>query len=157
MNKKYLYLSAAVAVVGAAVAIVAGLNGVPFAKSPPVEQNRGRAGSQPKQWETKTNNQSGVTIAVTPVDLSAQPGGWKFDIVMNTHSVALDQDLTKSAILIDDQGKEYKPISWDGPVGGHHREGTLAFNPIALPSRSIELKITGIADAVRVFTWQLNF
>ncbi len=109
-----------------------------------------------RQWETKTDGQAAVTVAVTPLDISPQSKEWKFDIVMDTHSVELNQDLVKSAVLIDDQDKEYKPIRWEGPVGGHHREGTLVFNPIAPIPKSIELKITGIADAVRIFAWQLN-
>jgi hypothetical protein len=72
---------------------------------------------------------------------------------MNTHSVELDQDMTKIAILVDDQGKEYKPISWEGPVGGHHREGMLIFNQITPNPKSVELKISSIGGVVRSFTW----
>ena len=79
---------------------------------------------------------------------------WKFDIAMNTHSVELNQDMTKVAVLVDDQGKEYKPISWQGAEsGGHHREGVLIFNQITPTPKSIELKITGIGGVVRNFVW----
>lgn len=120
-----------------------------------VDQSTPQTNTQ-QQWETKTDDQNSVTVAVTPLDISPQSSEWKFDISMNTHSVELDQDLTKSAVLIDDQGNEYKPIKWDGPVGGHHREGTLIFKPITPASKSIELKITGIANVARIFLWQLN-
>ncbi len=109
-----------------------------------------------QQWEKKTDDQGGVTVVVSPLDISSQSKEWKFDISMNTHSVELDQDLVKSTVLVDDEGNEYKPIRWDGPVGGHHREGTLIFNPVAPIPKSIELKITGIADVMRTFTWQLK-
>lgn len=106
------------------------------------------------QWETKTEEQASVTVVVTPLDISPQSTEWKFDVGMNTHSVELDQDMTKSAVLIDDQGKEYKPLSWEGPVGGHHREGTLTFTPVTPTPKTVELKITGIANVIRTFTWQ---
>ena len=109
-----------------------------------------------QKWETKTDDQASVNVVVTPLDLSQQSPEWKFDVGMNTHSVELNQDMTKFAVLVDDQGKEYVPIRWDGPVGGHHREGVLVFNPITPAPKSVELKITGIADVIRTFTWQLN-
>ncbi len=109
-----------------------------------------------QKLETKTDEQGGVSVAVTPTDISAESKEWQFAIVMNTHSIELDQDLVKLAVLIDDQGKEYKPARWEGPTGGHHREGTLVFEPVAPAPQSIELKINGIAGAARVFTWQLN-
>ncbi len=59
------------------------------------------------------------------------------------------------AVLVDDQGKEYKPIRWEGPVGGHHREGVLIFDQITPNPKSVELKISNIGDVVRSFTWQL--
>ena len=74
---------------------------------------------------------------------------------MNTHSVELDQDMTKVAILIDNQGKEYKALNWEGPSGGHHREGVLIFSQITSIPKSIELKISDIGDVVRSFVWQL--
>src|SRR3972149_9933266 len=49
-----------------------------------------------------------------------------FQITMDTHSVDLDgYDLGKLAILKDDAGREYQPVSWEGGAGGHHRRGLL--------------------------------
>ena len=109
-----------------------------------------------KQWETKTDEQANVTVTVTPTDLVPDSKEWKFDIVMDTHSVELDQDLIKSAVLIDNQGKEYKPIAWEGPVGGHHREGVLVFSAVEPTPQAVELKISGLGDVVRSFAWQLK-
>ncbi len=109
-----------------------------------------------QKWETKTDDQVNVTVVVTPLDLLPQSAQWKFDIGMNTHSVELDQDMMKSVILIDDQGKEYKPINWEGPVGGHHREGVLTFNLVTPTPKSVELKISNIGSVVRTFFWQLK-
>lgn len=119
-------------------------------------QNNSVTSSTEQKWETKTDEQANVTVVVTPLDLSPQSSQWKFDIGMNTHSVELDQEMTKSVILIDDQGKEYKPTGWEGPVGGHHREGVLTFNAITPTPKSVELRISNIGDVVRVLSWQFK-
>ena len=105
----------------------------------------------------KIDEQSSVTVIVTPIDILSQSKEWKFDVGMNTHAVELDQDMTKIAVLVDDQGKEYKPIAWEGPIGGHHREGVLIFKQINPASKSVELKIKDIGGvAERLFKWDLE-
>ena len=107
-----------------------------------------------EKWETKTEEQASVTVVVTPLDLSPQSKEWKFDIGMNTHSVELDQNMTKIVVLLDDQGKEYKPLRWEGAeAGGHHREGVLIFNKITPIPKSLRLKIFDVGGVVRIFAW----
>ena len=75
---------------------------------------------------------------------------------MDTHSVELDQDMLRIAVLVDDKDKEYKPLRWEGAEpGGHHREGVLIFNQIVPSPKSIKLKISSIGEAERNFIWQL--
>lgn len=109
-----------------------------------------------QSWETKTDEQASVMVVVTPTDLSPNSKEWKFDIGMNTHSVELNQDMTKITALVDDKGKEYKPTTWSGPVGGHHREGILIFSSIQPLPKYIELKIYGVGNIARNFTWKLK-
>ena len=127
-----------------------------FYQSRPAVQTPASSGNQQssntQQWETKTDDQASVNVVVTPLDLSQQSSEWKFDIGMNTHSVELDQDMTKSAVLVDDQGKEYVPIKWDGPVGGHHKEGTLSFAPITPYPKHLTMKIKGVGGVDRSFS-----
>lgn len=113
---------------------------------------------QSSKWETKTSEQAAVTVEVTPLDLSQQTPQWKFAVVLNTHSVELSQDMTKVVVLVDDQGRQYQPLAWEGAApGGHHREGSLIFEPIAPAPKSLELKISNIGDAgVRSFSWQIQ-
>ena len=112
---------------------------------------------KPENWESKTDNQAAVSITVTSIDISSQSKEWKFDIVMDTQSVELDQDMTEFAVLIDDQDKEYKPIGWEGPSGGHHREGVLVFDPIEPMPKYIELKIKNIGGVTeRLFKWNIE-
>lgn len=112
--------------------------------------------NEAQKWKTKTDDQANVTVVVTPLDLYPQSAEWKFDIEMNTHSVELDQDMTKVTVLVDDQGTEYQPLKWDGSTGGHHREGVLTFNQVSPISKSIELKILDVGGVARSFTWQLQ-
>src|SRR3989344_8207146 len=115
-------------------------------------QNSSDVLDTPQKLESKIDDQASVTVTITPSDLGMESKEWKFDVVMSTHSVELDQDMTKVAILTDDSGKEYSPARWEGaPAGGHHREGMLVFSPITPTPKSVELKITGIADTVRTF------
>lgn len=119
-------------------------------------QNNSDVSDTSKKWESKVDDQASVTVTVTPSDLGIESREWKFDIVMSTHSVKLDQDMTKVAIIVDDQGKEYAPTKWEGPVGGHHREGVLTFNQIIPTPKSVELKISDLGSVVRTFSWQLK-
>src|SRR3990167_8257966 len=81
---------------------------------------------------TQTDSQGAVIVQVTPIDVSKTAKTWQFKILLNTHTVNLDQDLTKMVILRNSYGDIYTPISWEGdPLGGHHREGTLSFKPIS--------------------------
>ena len=110
----------------------------------------------PQTWESKIDEQENVTVTVTPADLGTESREWKFDIVMSTHSVELDQDMATIAVLVDDFGKEYRPVRWEGvPAGGHHREGVLTFNQIIPAPKSIKMKISSVGDVIRNFTWQL--
>ena len=127
----------------------------PKPASIPVQENSSVSNAQ-RKWESKVDDQASVTVTVTPTLFSEESGEWKFDIVMDTHSVELDQDMTKVSILIDEQGTEYKALNWDGPTGGHHREGVLTFNEITPAPKSVELKITDIGGVVRTFNWQLK-
>ena len=87
-------------------------------------------------FQTLTNNQKDIEFQVTP--LSAN----EFQIVINTHSVDLDFDLTKISTLYDDLENSYKPLRWEGSEpGGHHREGILKFPPVNTDAKSIKLVI----------------
>lgn len=130
--------------------------GGPTKELTPVTNQASEQTATKQTWETKTEEQANVTVVVTPLELSPSSKQWKFDVGMNTHSVELDHDLTKIAVLIDDQGKEYKPMGWEGLIGGHHREGVLIFNRITPIPKSVELRISGIGEVVRSFVWQLK-
>lgn len=104
------------------------------------------------------NREGDVTVMVTPRDLAPGASSWDFEVVLNTHTQPLDQDLTKVAALIDAQGKPHAPLGWKGdPPGGHHRRGELQFQPLAGNPAAVELRLQGIGGVqTRVFRWQLR-
>lgn len=103
---------------------------------------------------TQTKTVGPVTIAVAPQKNNGA-NSLSLQIILDTHSVELADDLTQTAILIAD-GKEYRPTAWRGdPAGGHHREGILEFAAPATPSAPITLKILRLGGAPEtVFIWQ---
>lgn len=112
----------------------------------------------PEQWETKTDEQLPVTIAVTPIEFGKDAKTWKFDIVFTTHSGSLDDDPVKIAFLMDNTGNTYQPTLWEGPgPGGHHREGILVFDAITPAPAYIELKIKNVGGIPeRLFKWDIK-
>jgi len=105
---------------------------------------------------TQTSSQSGVTIKVTPRNLAA--GTWEFEVVFDTHSQELTDDLEKSAVLISDARASHSPLKWQGdPAGGHHRKGVVQFKPVSPLPAVIELQIKRAGEtAPRSFRWQLK-
>ena len=89
-------------------------------------------------------------------------GALIFEVVMDTHSVDLDQyDLGKLAALRDDGGAEYRPASWRSDPGGHHRSGTVTFPvPGSLSegkTKYVEMVIRDVSDVKeRVLKWTLE-
>ncbi len=122
-------------------------------ETPTVGQKTQEAGNQTK-WEAKTDDQASVAVVVTPLDLSPVSQEWKFAVVMDTHSVELNHDMVASAILVDDQGKEYAALRWEGASEGHHREGLLMFNKMTPTPQVLKLKISNIGSVVRIFSWK---
>lgn len=117
-------------------------------------QNNSNISNTPQIWESKIDEQSAVIVTVTPIDILPQSKEWKFNVVMDTHSIELDQDMVKVAVLVDDSGKEYSPNRWQGaPPGGHHREGLLIFTSITPYPQHLKLKIKDIDGAQRMFSW----
>lgn len=104
----------------------------------------------------QTSNQSAVMVTVTPHPADA--GAWDFEVALNTHSGALDDDLLKSAVLVTADGKRLAPVAWrgDGP-GGHHRKGVLRFESVAPSATAMELRIQRPGEpAARSFRWALK-
>ncbi|HMS23146.1 MAG TPA: hypothetical protein PKA38_05325 [Candidatus Levybacteria bacterium] len=123
----------------------------------PLQYNKTTIDSQKQNTLiTQTNSEGTVTIKVTPENISEDKKTWNFRIVLDTHTGSLDEDLTKNAVLIDDQAERLKPEAWEGdPPGGHHREGLLTFGPFSNDSKSITLILQNVGGVFeRKFTWE---
>lgn len=110
-----------------------------------------------KQFSTKEDTRSNVTVQVTPKQLTVgQPA--IFELVFDTHSVNLDFDVSKISQLTGDQGGSYGDPSWEGtPAGGHHRRGTLTFSQPVLPEETgAVLILRAISGSDRIFRWEMK-
>ena len=108
-------------------------------------------------YKSITSRKNGVTVDVKPLKFtSGQPA--KFKVRMNTHSVELDEDMAAISTLMDDMGRENRPVNWDGAgPGGHHRTGILEFPALEGSPKSVTLVIRNIANVPeRVFQWNLE-
>ncbi|MDP1741626.1 hypothetical protein [Polaromonas sp.] len=106
---------------------------------------------------TRSSSDRGVTVKVTPKWIGSSGNRWEFNIVLETHSADLSDDLTQIATLTTNDGRTLKPTGWvgAGPTG-HHREGVLAFDVAAPRPSAVELKIARPGEsAPRIFRWQL--
>lgn len=106
-------------------------------------------------WETMKDYRNSVEVIVTPsvIEIGSSVA---FRIAFSTHTVDLDFEATEIAGLIDNMGREYSLMSWQGdPPGGHHREISLEFAAPMSDSTSLTLTLRNINQVDRVFEWQL--
>ncbi len=104
-----------------------------------------------------SNDAGGVRVVVKPKAIAAG-SAWEFEVTMDTHTKPLDSDLTKTAVIVDDSGRHYIPLAWQGdPPGGHHRKGVLRFPKPNEPIKSFELQIQGLGgESKRSFQWTIK-
>ena len=116
------------------------------------------SGAAASELAPQSSQADGVSISVKPADVSAAATTWQFQVALNTHSGALEDDLAHSAILVDAAGKQHAALGWDGdPAGGHHRRGVLRFKPLSPRPDALELRIVRSGEtAPRTFRWNLK-
>ena len=115
-------------------------------------------GAVAAELEQQTSQANGVSISVKPTDVSAASTIWKFQVALNTHSGALEDDLAHSATLADAAGKQHAAAGWDGdPTGGHHRKGVLEFKALSPRPAALDLRILRPGEtAPRTYHWKLQ-
>lgn len=94
-----------------------------------------------------TNSEGPVTVEVSFLNAVSDEykDSFAFEVGMNTHSVALDYNLTDTSVLKDSKGNVYKPLSWTGSSGGHHVSGVLKF-PKGAAAGTLELVIKDVGN-----------
>jgi hypothetical protein len=107
---------------------------------------------------SRTSDGGGVRVVVTPKAIEPGAAVWEFQVVMDTHTTPLNEDLARAAVLVDDSGRRHVPVAWQGdPPGGHHRKGILRFALPVEKLKIIELHIAGVGGPdKRVFRWELK-
>ena len=108
---------------------------------------------------SQSSEDGGVTIAVKPVDVSAKAATWSFQVSLSTHSQDLNDDLVRTAFIVDRVGnRNALPTGWKGDApGGHHRKGVLSFKALAPLPAAIELRIQRAGEkAPRMYRWDLD-
>ncbi len=109
------------------------------------------------EFATRSNDMGGVRVVITPKTVASK-SDWEFAVTMDTHTKPLEDDLTKTAVLVDDGGRRYMPLSWQGDKpGGHHRKGVLRFPAPNEQVKSFELQIQDSGrENKRVFQWTMK-
>lgn len=99
----------------------------------------------------------GVTAKVTYLNPKSSDDS-RFQVVLDTHSVALDgYDLKTITTLRDDTGKNYAPTAAENKGGGHHRDVTLIFPKISADAKRLEMVIKDVAGVKeRTFRWNVE-
>ena len=120
--------------------------------------NKNNTSSKQTVLSPQTNSEGSVIVKVTPKELTQSSPSWEFEIILDTHSGNLDQDLTKNSVLLDDKGNQFVSVAWEGdPPQGHHRQGLIKFKPISPKPSSIELKLYKIGNVdEKSFKWELK-
>ena len=127
-----------------------------FTATPPAS-DAGSHQSAPA-FPARVSDAGRVVIEVRPLNLDRPEDTLHFQVAMNTHSVELNYDLTRLAVLRTDRGDEVTPVLWDGARGGHHVNGTLYFPAMDMKDvQWTELVIRDVAGVPeRTFRWELS-
>lgn len=108
----------------------------------------------PQVYSRESSTAGVVEIEVIPKEL--KPGGEMiFTLNLNNHSIDLDYDYARIAIVVDNNGNIYKPIKWTGGSGGHHVSGDLVFDKLSSKVTNIGLNLIGIDNQKVMFEWKL--
>lgn len=102
---------------------------------------------------------NGVTVAVTAGNLGPEATIWDFAVVLRAgNKRILTDDILRSAVLVDPQGRQYKALAWEGAASERgHLAGVLKFVAMAPRPDSIELRIIRPGERKpRSFSWLLG-
>jgi hypothetical protein len=105
---------------------------------------------------TQRDGQGAVTVVVTLAGPPQVGVPIRATVVLDTHSVALDDVVFERAVALrTPEGVEVAPTSVEGVKGsGHHRQAVVVFPPVTERGavRIVVRNVGGIGE--RVFTWE---
>jgi len=94
-------------------------------------------------WPSVTQKSvvQGVTVAVTPGELSEDSGIWDFAVAFDGKGRKLDDEVMENFVLLGD-GHRMKPLAWEGEKAATgHRAGVLKFIAIRPRPKELELQL----------------
>jgi hypothetical protein len=115
--------------------------------------------SEPPAASATQRSEGGqVTVVATWTGPSA---GAAIDVVLDNHSVDLDELDLADTTLRNDRGDTLTARPWAAPKGGHHREGALTFDGNAAQFLAgatwMELVLVGVGDLPeRTLRWEVG-
>lgn len=86
--------------------------------------------------------QSEVEVTIEPKQLVVGKE-MVFEVSLDTHTVELDEEMTRVVRVTDELGRDYEVISWSGDKGGHHVSGELRVAALQKGAGRIKLEIGG--------------
>lgn len=105
---------------------------------------------------TRRDGQGAVTVVVTLAGLPQVGVPIRATVVLDTHTVALDDVVFERAVALRTPGgAEVAPTRVEGVTGGgHHRQAVVVFPPVTEQGtvRMVVRNVGGIAE--RVFVWE---
>ena len=107
----------------------------------------------------QTSEDSGVTIAVQPVDVGPNAQTWTFRVTLSSNGQEMRDDMLRSAYILNRAAKRNEPpIGWEGDApAGRERKGMLRFKALKPTPAAIELRVQRAGEAApRVFRWDLD-
>jgi hypothetical protein len=109
-------------------------------------------------YEELIDRQGGIRVSVLPLSLS-RGHQVRIRVWIDTRSKSLDKNALKTSILVDDQGKEYRPISLrESQPSAIRYTGDLLFPDIGDDVKTVKLLIEGVPGVkVCVFEWALEW
>jgi hypothetical protein len=113
--------------------------------------------SESQEGWTKQDRQGPVSVAVTLTPPPEAGAPVKVKIVLDTHTLALDEIKFEEAVVLrTPEGTDISPTAVEQATGsGHHREAVLLFPSLA-PAGEVRLIVKNVGGvAERNFSWEL--
>lgn len=101
------------------------------------------------------DRRGGVTVTATVLPSVAAEGPLRIKVVLDTHSVTLDElAFEKIVAMKTSDGRDIPPVAIEEAKGsGHHREAVVLFDHVPNPVVIVVKNVAGIPE--RSFSWEL--
>jgi len=105
--------------------------------------------SQNTPQKTATNNSisptpdsllptsSNITVAVSFLPSQSDPQTLAFEVVLNTHSIDLDDIDFQKSVILEASGQKFSPVEVKTEGAGHHRSAVVKFSRRPSPVKII--------------------